>query len=127
MDANRRTFLQLAGLASAAPVAAVGALQPASGDVPPELTRAAFEALRGERFVFETQPPQTVEAKLVGVEPLPQAGNPEASFRLEFAVEAGSLPQRTFSVTHPRLGRFALFVSPNDAAGRVVEAIFNRV
>jgi hypothetical protein len=38
-----------------------------------------------------------------------------------------SLGQQTFPVSHPRLGRFTLFVSPNDAEGRVVEAIFNRV
>ena len=126
MDTNRRTFLQWASVAPAIPVAAAAA----PGTVAPDaahLSRATFTPLRGETFVFEKDALQSEAARLVAVDPLDAAANDERSFRLLFEVPTQALPQGTFNVSHPRLGRFALFVSPSDAEGRILEAVFNRV
>ena len=132
MKSGRRTFLQFASLAPATAaagfVASSAAQAPAPG-VP--LTRGAFAPLVGEEFAFETSALEKTTARLVGVEPLAfrtATQGADDAFRLVFETSAGSsLAQQTFPVSHPRLGRFALFVSPNDAEGHVVEAIFNRI
>lgn len=119
----------MAGLASAAPVAAVGAaVVPRSA--PQALARSHFAPLQGDTFVFEKDALENVNARLVSIESLGSPGaapDAEQCFRLLFEAPAQALPQRTFCVSHPHLGRFALFVSPNDAEGRIVEAVFNRL
>ena len=129
MKSGRRTFLQLASIAPTSLVAGVGAAPArASGAA---LTRSSFAPLVGEDFAFEKSALETTNARLVGVEDLEgmiPGQDREGAFRLLFRSAAGqALAQETFSVSHPRLGRFALFVSPNDAEGRVAEAIFNRL
>lgn len=96
-----------------------------------ELVRSSFVPLVGAEFEFEKSPLEKTSARLLSVEALANttpSQNPEGAFRLVFAAAPGqALDQRTFAVSHPSLGRFALFVSPNDAQGDVVEAIFNRL
>ena len=127
---NRRAFLQFAGLAPAA-AATVGLA--ASAAAPPAvkgpLTRSLFLACVGDEFRFESGPHDSVSAKLARVCALELGARKleaEGMFRLEFEpLEPGTLAQETYAVTHARLGRIVLFVSPNDAKGRVVEAVFN--
>ena len=132
MKSGRRSFLKFASFASATATAGVAASAAVSATAPEaSLTRGAFAPLVGEEFVFETNALEKLNARLVRVEPLDfrlPAQSAENAFRLEFETPAGeSLPQDTFAVSHPRLGRFALFVSPNGPEGHVVEAIFNRI
>lgn len=124
MDGRRRTFLQWAAIAPAVPVAATAAAS--SPSLPEQWQRRHFAPLQGERFTFELNALESVGATLVRVEALESASDPESSFRLLFSCEQGSLPQETLFATHATLGRFPLFVSPNDAAGREAEAVFNR-
>jgi hypothetical protein len=130
MGSNRRAFLQFAGLAPAAAatagLAATGAARTAAA---PSVTRSSFLACVGDEFHFEFGPHESRIAKLARVSPLELGGRKvesEGMFRLEFEPLApGTIAQETYSVHHARLGRIALFVSPNDAQGRVVEAVFN--
>jgi len=134
MSSNRRAFLQFAGLAPAA--AATAALASpaakhtvAAGEAP--VNRSSFLPCVGDEFHFEFGPHESKPAKLARVEPLQVSGRKietEGNFRLVFEpLSPGSIPQDSYAVNHVRLGRIALFVSPNDAQGRVVEAVFNRV
>lgn len=130
MTSNRRAFLQFAGLAPAAAATAgfaTPASQPGSAVHTGPLVRSRFSALVGEEFRFEDGVFGGVVAQLSSVVDLgPDKAGAEKAFRLLFAPAVpGSIPQQTCVVTHPALGRFALFVSPNDAQGAVVEAIFN--
>ncbi len=134
MRSGRRNFLHLAGAAPATALAGLvgaGVAQAASSARSSVLARSTFTPLVGEEFVFETSALETARARLVKVDGLAHAGparDPEGAFRLLFETVPGdALKQQTFPVSHPRLGRFALFVSPNDSQGRVVEAIFNRL
>lgn len=131
MGSNRRAFLKFAGLApAAAATAGLAASRPATAAAGP-VTRSACLACVGEEFVFEAGPFERRPAKLVAVAALSEGGrevSDEGRFRLVFEpAVAGSIAQETYAVTHPAFGRFALFVSPNDAEGRVVEAVFNRL
>ena len=132
MKTDRRAFLQLAGVAPASMMPGVAAAAVARGETPVgELDRAAFAPLVGDEFVFETSAVEKCAARLLSVENLAHKSarpDPQRAFRLRFEAGPGErLEERTYSVAHPRLGRFALFVSPNDARGRIVEAIFNRL
>ena len=126
MKNSRRAFLQAAGIAPAAALAGVAsAKQPL---VAGELCRSHFAPLRGETFAFEQEVFGKVTAKLSAVEPLANAKDGERSFRLEFEAEPGQqLTQGSWRVTHAALGTVVVFVTPNDADGRLAEAIFNRV
>lgn len=122
MASNRRAFLQMAGLAPAAaaglvvPRAAYASLQAV------ELTRAAFASCIGDEFAFETGAFEQGAAKLVLVD-----GADDKRFRLLFEAPAGrGLAQESYRVSHARLGRFTMFVSPNDSTGQLVEAVFSR-
>jgi hypothetical protein len=134
MGSNRRKFLQFAGLAPAAAASAALAATgttPAADARPPTLTRSTFLPCVGDEFQFESGPFEAKKATLVRVADFEQRRketDPEGRFRLLFEpATAGTLAQETYTVTHATLGRFALFVSPNDAEGRVVEAVFNRL
>ena len=129
MGSNRRAFLQFAGLAPAAAATAALAESSAPNAVTDiaSLTRSRFLPCVGDEFLFETRPLEHKRVKLAKVEALGQGDPHEGRFRLLFEAAGGGLVQETYTVSHPALGRFALFVSPNDAQGRVIEAIFNRV
>ncbi|APV51542.1 hypothetical protein BWI17_18710 [Betaproteobacteria bacterium GR16-43] len=131
MGSNRRAFLQFAGIAPAA--AATAALASTgvahAATAAPLVTRSSFLPCVGEEFRFESGPFEAKPAKLARIAPLEQGGRKiesEGHFRLEFEpLTPGAIPQETYKVTHPRLGQLVLFVSPNDAQGRIVEAVFN--
>jgi hypothetical protein len=133
MKPTRRNFLQFATLAPTTMIAGVAAAASAAPihTRDADLVRSSFTPLVGADFEFEKSALEKASARLLSVETLEcrmPTQDPEGAFRLVFqAADGQSLDQRTFSVTHPSLGRFALFVSPNDAEGRVVEAIFNRL
>ena len=129
MASTRRSFLQFAGLA---PAAAAGLVAPAAfaasgtqagAESNLALTRSRFAQCVGEEFQFEKGAFDHGNANLARID-----GAGENSFSLCFlAATPGSIAQDSYRVTHARLGRFVMFVSPNDAEGRVVEAVFNRL
>ena len=130
---DRRSFLRLAGAAPVAGLAALGASASGASSVNagrlPE--RAAFLACVGETFECATGALDSHQIRLARVEPLPHpvSGVDDGrSFRLFFEVPEGrAIAQDTHRFRHDRLGEFALFVSPSDARGRVLEAVFNRL
>jgi len=132
MASNRRAFLQFAGLA---PAAAATAGFAATGATPQAteagMNRSSFLACVGEEFQFASGPFESKPARLARVAPLDQDGGKiesEGNFRLEFEpLTPGTIAQDTYTVKHARLGSMVIFVSPNDAEGRVVEAVFNRL
>lgn len=130
MKNSRRAFLQAAGMVPATLLpglacAAGASHRPAQSG---EIRRAHFAGLTGERFEFEKDDSQKVGATLISANPLEAAAHEDRSFRLLFDVEKDSrLTQGSWLVTHPMVGSRVIFVSPNDARGRRVEAIFNRV
>jgi hypothetical protein len=132
MGSNRRSFLQMAGFA---PAVAAGFATPAIADAATgstrELTRSAFAACVGDEFMFEQGPFAQCVARLSRVAPLAAdatAEQAEHRFSALFEVPAGEgLAQETYRVSHARLGRFVMFVSPKDGEGRVLEAVFNRL
>jgi hypothetical protein len=131
MRSNRRAFLQMAGLA---PAVAAGVAAPAIAAAPREgtdLGRSAFAACLGDEFSFEQGPFSQCVARLSRVAPLAAdstAAEAEHRFSLLFELPEGAgLPQETYRVSHPRLGRMVMFVSPKNREGRVLEAVFNRL
>jgi hypothetical protein len=128
MKNGRREFLRAAGLAPAAAVTGLAATAAHAAPVVGELRRSHFAPLAGERFEFEQDVFEKVGARLAHVAPLPRAADGERSFRLLFEAEDGKrLAQGSWRVTHPALGTQVVFLSPNDAEGRVAEAVFNRL
>ena len=96
--------------------------------LPGELRRSHFAPLAGERFEFEQDVFAKVGARLASrraarARPRRRALLPPRSSRPR---RGSSLAQGSWRVTHPALGTQVMFVSPNDAEGRVAEAIFNR-
>jgi hypothetical protein len=127
MKNSRRAFLQAAGFAPAVAVTGFAAAAPRAAGDAGELRRSHFAPLAGERFEFEQDVFDKVGAKLASATPLVHATDGERSFRLLFEAETGKrLAEGSWRVTHPALGTVVMFVSPNDAEGRVAEAIFNR-
>lgn len=132
MNPQRRTLLKAAGLAHAA--ASAGLAHAATTSRPQQYTphpatllRSHFVPLTGDTFEFRKADGFRATAVLRLASPLPGANDGEASFRLVFqATEHQPLKQDTWDVSHPALGSHAIFVSPNDAAGFEVEAVFNR-
>lgn len=94
------------------------------------LNRAHFTALLGQEFTMNLEWAEgTTHArvKLTALEDLPHCADPQQSFRAVFeSVQADGLRQGLWQVSHPELGQHAIFLSPNDALGREVEAVFNR-
>lgn len=137
MNHQRRTILKAAslapsvaggvGLAHAATAAVSASQSVAIAGV--TLLRGHFSPLEGEGFAFGRPgegAPSGI-ATLLQATALPGVDDGDRSFRLVFApVQPLMLAQGTWEVSHPVLGRHAIFVSPNDAAGREVEAVFNR-
>lgn len=130
MDAKRRSFLTIAGLAPATAAGFAGSVAPARPEAAGVLTRSAFAACVGDEFVFEQGALAQCALRLARVEPLvpgASAAESEHRFSVTFEAPAPGLAQETYRVGHARLGRFALFVSPKDPAGRILEAVFNRL
>lgn len=132
MNPQRRTLLKAASLAPAATSAGLARAGTSpwhqqKAYAPDTLLRSHFAPLKGETFAFRGAGGAHATAILQLAAPLPGADDGEASFRLVFqATEHQPLKQDTWEVFHPALGGHAIFVSPNDAAGREVEAVFNR-
>lgn len=133
VNAKRRNLLRLAGLAPAAAAglaAGTGTAAHARAAPVAPLTRSDFAACVGDEFVFETGALSERVLRLARVAPL-DAAEParrsEHRFCATFEVHGPGIPQETYRVSHPRLGRFALFVTPRGASGTRVEAIFNRL
>lgn len=132
MSANRRRFLQMAGIAPAGAVASVmAAPRPAAKAADSMLTCSEFARCVGDTFIFEKAVFGDVNVKLAAVAPLAGCtalAQREDRFSLRFEASGeGSLEQASYRVHHARLGDFVMFVSPRDAEGRVVEAVFNRL
>lgn len=128
MNRQRRSLLKAAGLAPAASSGLVhAALQSAVPSLPGgALLRQHFVRLKGESFEFSMNGARA-SAVLQSAVPLEGAADGDQNFRLVFAPPRfHTVTQGTWEVAHPALGTHAIFLSPNDALGQEVEAIFNR-
>jgi hypothetical protein len=130
MKIDRRAFLRAAGIAPAAAATGLYAQSAVAASVPAgsELLRTHFAPLSGQTFTFEQEVFDQIDVTLVEAVPLECAADGERCFRLLFEAQPGKkIAQGTYRVTHPRIGTVAIFVSPNDAKGRIAEAVFNRL
>jgi hypothetical protein len=131
MGADRRRFLQLASLASTTAVAGIGAARAGAEAPASSLTCSEFERCIGDTFTFEKAVFGDVAARLAAVDAHPgsrSAAQREGRFNLRFETRGdGFLEQASYRVHHARLGDFVMFVSPKDAKGTTVEAVFNRL
>jgi hypothetical protein len=102
--------------------------------VPAYLRRSSFAGMVGDRFELLANDGRSV-ARLVAVDDLPavahggaQAGSEDAFALVFHASGAARLEQDVMTLTHPRLGRFALLVSPSGTGrhGQDYAAIINR-
>lgn len=110
--------MSAAAAAVAQPLAAL-----AEGPGEQELRRSHFVPLLGQGFaVAQAQSTLTLQS----LHALPHSQEMDRSFRAVFAVRGDGLAQDTWQISHPVLGSHAVFLSPNDAGGRLVEAVFNR-
>lgn len=131
---DRRDFLKTAGALPAAAVIAPSAVfahaKPSSEAPARELLRSDFEPLIGQEFSISemsNNSPAFGSIQLKVLEELHYDTDRERSFRAVFqAVGEQGVPQNSWMLTHPALGTHMVFMSPNDATGRVIEAIFNR-
>jgi hypothetical protein len=96
-----------------------------------DFTVATFAPLVGDRFALEAEPGVSVDVRLAEATDhaadATARGVHRAPFSLVFAGPAEPiLPQRTWPLEHPELGRFELFLVPvgRDAAGVRYEAVF---
>ena len=126
-QSNRRGFMKVAGALPAAAITSGTVL--AGTQTTPDggamLLRRDFEPLVGQ--VFSVDGGQAAALTLVALGDVPHCTHRDRSFRAVFEVAAAEgLPQNLWQLSHPAVGTHAIFLSPNDAAGRVVEAVFNR-
>lgn len=126
---SRRRFLQAAGSAPVLAMAAAGTPALASAALDGPLRRSDFVPCVGQLFDFEAPAGGPgVRARLQQVQDL-AAGSlqPELSFSLLFAPESGAaLTQGTWRFRSAQGPSGLMFLSPNDAQGRELEAVFNR-
>ncbi|CAB5660449.1 Uncharacterised protein [Delftia tsuruhatensis] len=123
MKTGRRAFMRAAGVLPAA-VAVAAAPLAAPAATAQQLCRRHFQPLLGQDFSVEKS---GVRLRLLALEDLPHAREGERSFSAVFELGDGVPPaQDTWEISHPALGRHAVFLSPGDARGRRVEAVFNR-
>lgn len=122
MKTGRRAFMQVAGaLPAAAAVSGIPVIACAAGM---ELRRSHFQPLLGHNFSVAGE---EAELRLVSLGALPHALQSDRSFSALFELSRpGALPQNTWEIAHPALGRHAVFLSPSDAQGGLLEAVFNR-
>ena len=126
-QSNRRSFMKVAGALPAAAIVpgVVLASEQRATHAVPILLRRDFEPLVGQVFTVEGNPAAALT--LVALDDVPHCANRDRSFRAVFAVTAAEgLSQNLWQLSHPAVGTHDVFLSPNDAAGRVVEAVFNR-
>lgn len=130
MNRQRRSLLKVVGISPAAASAGLAhavlgaSAQPTPGE---RLLLRHFARLQGESFRFSMPDGAQSSAVLQCAEPLQGTTDGEQNFRLVFApVQDQPVAQGTWEVTHPALGTHAIFVSPNDARGAEIEAVFNR-
>jgi len=115
----------------AEPAAPVGAAETAPAIA---LFRATFSPLLGERFGARGSTGSTAALRLAAVRDLPSADrlglvDSEECFSLRFDGQARRpLGQGTYTLWHPSLGAFPLFLVPMGRLGRVLtyEAVINR-
>lgn len=128
---DRRRFLRVAGSLPAALAVPGGALLAGTAQAGgTHLQRQHFAPLLDQVFdaCGEKAGAGTVrKLRLVALEPLPHCADANESFRAVFeSVDGASAAQDLWQVSHPALGSHAIFMSPNDAAGQQIEAVFNR-
>lgn len=98
-----------------------------------DLTRPLFAPHIGTTFTFSS-PGAGAGLVLTGIEDDPfrrEAGRAaEDAFALQFIGPPGQvLPQQIYTVEHPGIGQFDLFIVPvgRDVGGIRYEAVFNRI
>ena len=146
---SRRELLKLGGVAAlvlggvpaarlltqggSAAVPATGLLAtevPAAGASvrsPRHLRLSTYEPLVGSSFVVQRPGTTPLRVTLASATVLPSQGE---SFSLIFTGRGNAkLPQETYTIQHPRLGSFPLFVVPIGSAGkgRSFQVIVNRL
>ena len=122
MKTGRRAFMQVAGALPAA--AAASSIPMGVSAVAMELRRSHFQPLLGHNFSVAGE---EAGLRLVSLGALPHALQSDRSFSALFELSRpGALPQNTWEIAHPALGRHAVFLSPSDAQGGLLEAVFNR-
>lgn len=94
------------------------------------LTRQDFEALIDQSLSITKwgdAPGAPAQIRLVAVADVPHCQNALLSFTALFE-HAGPAPikEAVWQLSHPSLGQQAVLLSPNDAEGRVIEAVFHR-
>ncbi|MBB1652939.1 MULTISPECIES: DUF6916 family protein [Delftia] len=122
MKTERRAFMQVVG---ALPAAVAASSIPMGGSAAgAELRRSHFQPLLGQNFSVAGEGTQL---RLVSLSALPHALQSDRSFSALFELSRpGALPQNTWEIAHPALGSHAVFLSPSDAQGGLLEAVFNR-
>ncbi len=127
---NRRGFLKSAAALPVAGAMPLAALAASNAESSFELRRSHFEPLLGQKFsLTDLNAPATPvgDITLVGVSDVCHCTSAERSFVLVFDnANQKTAIQNTWLVSHPALGTHSVFVSPNDAQGRTLEAVFNR-
>lgn len=127
-QSSRRSFLQAASSAPVVALASGGLTAQARTRSDGTLRRSDFEPCLGDVFVFESESGGTrAQARLQQVRALPESQHAELSFTLLFTPEPGvALPEGTWRFSTAQGPSGLIFVSPNDAQGREIEAVFNR-
>ncbi|HAM70326.1 MAG TPA: hypothetical protein DCM86_01625 [Verrucomicrobiales bacterium] len=134
---QRRAFLNLLGGTGLA--GAVLSRLPAQGGTVPEerslrldaVTPGTFHGLVGSGFRLESPERGALTATLMEVRELGRPGGAGPSSRAPFGLTfhlpgSGFLPQQTYALRHPELGRLDLFLVPVRQQGNdlTLEAIF---
>lgn len=95
-----------------------------------QLTRRDFQSLLDQPFSVVTEGTQASAARrlrLLALSDVPYSRDPNLSFTATFEVLGDArVEQSMWQLSHPVLGVHAVFLSPNDGEGRLVEAVFNR-
>lgn len=126
--------MKCAGLLPAAAVAPSAVLAVSAGEgkaaMSMQLTRRDFQSLLDQQFSVVTEGAQASaprRLRLLALSDVPHCRDPNLSFTATFEVVGGTgVEQSMWQLTHPELGAHAVFLSPNDGEGRLVEAVFNR-
>jgi hypothetical protein len=126
--------MKYAGLLPAAAVAPGAVLAVSAGAekaaTSMQLTRRDFQSLLDQQFsVVADDAKARVEhrLRLLALSDVPHCRNPNLSFTATFEVVSGTgVEQSVWQLSHPVLGAHAVFLSPNDGEGLLVEAVFNR-
>ena len=123
MTPTRRRLLKAASLAPALSVP----MSTLAAQSPRELRRRDFTPLVSNEFSAGQGPGRASTLVLKAATPLSADQDGDRCFRLTFEAPQGGVEQGLWTLSHPSLGKHALFLSPNDAQGRAVEAVFNRL